>query len=388
MTLSRLVLAGGMMLPVLATGAAMAAPASNAAVNTSLTCGTVADGNTVLPTTNIISAQGSDVSLQVGLNINHGGVATQFILGNRNVAGATVDVLEGRSTAGKGMQFQTFFRQGDNQTFTFRQGAGNAATFQWGTGNNYVGGDYYLNAIDWTPIINDTYNGQATSPCPGNSGPFLASVDNGALDIAAAPIPTSAGNAISMTAAYTLQSKFNQYWWSSGMAWQAQHAFNLSRVTATNGDLRFYLGTRGGSVAGPYRIHQDGEVARLAAENPTAVVLGSNGSDVNRNESALVVGATGRYAAFVWNLWGQDTVVVVPNVSNGGTLLKSGNSYPGLAACPNGTTNAFCGSMTWLTNILNAPGSYQIEAGGQRQLASTYYIGTKAQVTALGYPVP
>ncbi len=388
MSLSRVALAGSLMLPALTLCAAVsAAPAGNASVNTSVTCGNVADINSPLPVTNAIQAQGTDVSLQVGVNINHGGVGVQMILGNRNVAGATVDVLEGRGTAGRGMQFGYFFRQGD-QLFTFNQAAGSAATFQWGTSNNYVGGDYYLNAIDWTPVYNNTYNGQATSPCPGNTGPFIASVDNGALDLAAGPLPTSAGNAISMTAAYTLQSKYNQYWWGNGLAWQAQHALNLNRVTGVNGNLRFYLGSAGGGVVGPYRISEDGEITRLASENAAAVQIALNGSDVNRNEIALVTGGAGRFVAFVWNLWGQDTVIVVPNVSNGGTIAKSGNSFPSLAACPSGTTNAFCGSMVWLTNIVNAVGTYQIEAGGQRQLSNSYYIGTKPQMRALGYNIP
>jgi len=382
------VLAGGVMLPALMIGNAWAAPAANAPVNSSVTCGTVADGNTILPVTNIISAQGQDVSLQVGVNINHGGVGVQMILGNRNVAGATVDVLEARSSAGKGMQYQYYFKQGDSQFFFFHQAAGNAGTFQWGTGNSYVGGNNYLNAIDWTPVINDSYNGQATSPCPGNSGPLLASVDNGALDIAAAPMTTAAGNAISMTAAYTLQSKFNQYWWGTGLAWQAQHALNLNRVTATNGNLRFYVGSVGGLSVGPYAIYQDGEVARFARENPAVAVLAADGTDVSKNEYALVRGADNRFVAFVWNLWGQDTVVVIPNVKGGGTLGKTGNSFPGLTACPAGSSNAFCGSVQWLTNVVNAVGTYQIEAGGQRQLSNTYYIGTKAQMAALGYVIP
>ncbi len=333
----RLMLAA--MLPVLGlAGIAVAVPPDDAPVNIGVTCGTSADLHSAPPATHRIRTQGTDVSLDVGINAN------------RNVAGATVDVLEARALPA-------------------------------------TGGENYLNAIDWAPVYANTSNGQYPSPCPGYSSP---SVDNGALDIAALPVPTGAGDAITMTAAYTLQSKYNQVWWSSDQAYFVTHDLNLEWLTASYGNLRFYVGGRGEATIGPYMISQNGEITRMTRENPAVAQLSFSAN--RANEYGHILPKAGRFVALVWNLWGQDTVVVIPDLSHGGYItmidVGAGGAYP---ICSTNLDPLLCGLVQWSTPHLLVDGGvpYQVGAGSKRQFSQTYLIGTtKAQVAALGFDIP
>lgn len=340
-----------------ALASAHAAPASNAPTSTTLTCNYPMWNNPGV--SDRISNTGTSVKVDIGVNRNLGGVGAELTLTNRANPNP-VNILEARSAGGAGWQFTSFLHTYDGNQLIFNQAAGNSIGSQWGYAQSFVNGGSYLNATNWAPNYSDTFNGVGQSPCAPTARTVV--FDDGALDIGTGLFSSAYGSGISVTHAYSLRSRVNQYW----QMYMPLHALYLNRAIARAGSMRFYIIGNTGWRYGPVYPFNDFTLpSTYASSGPDG--LGNTSWQITTSASRVVM---------VWNIWGQDVGISIPLV-NGGTLRLAKTIY-----CTNPASDS-CGSIDWQTNSRWVPNA-SFPAGSVRQYSYTYYFGTLQQLAAVG----
>jgi hypothetical protein len=311
------------------------------------------------PATVNVGLIASQVTSVVGLSDSMGGVGVKLELVNNQYPNQYVNVVEPRSAAGAGWQTSYIIQDwpGGVGNIVFNQAAGNAVGSQWGYTNRYAFSGSVINAMDWNPLVSDHIHetGAAFSPCKGTGYLF----DNGKVDVNGSLVNTSAGSVILWKNAYSFQSRMNQSWPS----WSAEQALYLNKQVASMGNLRIYL-KRGTTLVGPIR-----PVSRFSI--PGATCVQNNGSACNTGPYD--------YAVLVWNIFGLDVGIAIPNLSNGVSLNMEEVTY-----CAN-ASDLTCGNISF--HSWTSLGSVNIPAGAVRTVSRNYYIGTLPQLAALGYTI-
>ena len=145
------------------------------------------------PATHAKTIDGSEVSVNLGIAGDFGGVGVTFELVNKSKPDQSVNILEARSATGCGWQTSFLFTdQSKDQIIVFNQAAGNSVAYQWGYQNDYD----ELAAFHWNPVVSDHTHPHRdfshsipTSPYDHN-GYWL---EDGRLHIGTNPIPSGSG---------------------------------------------------------------------------------------------------------------------------------------------------------------------------------------------------
>ncbi|MBA3920203.1 MAG: hypothetical protein H0X31_00270 [Nostocaceae cyanobacterium] len=324
------------------------------------------------PSTDVKNIVGSEVSVNIGVNRDLGGVGVQFDLINNNSPQSPVGILEARSAAGSGWQTSFLLTdQSSNRIIVFNQASGNSINSQWGYGNTFSG----LAAVSYNPIVSDHYHPDrdfsrsvATSPCLNPSTGYL--FEDGRLHIGTGTVQTSFGSAITITNQYTLRSRYDQYWQS----WTAEQAFYIDKQIASQGNMRVYLRGYGNTwLEGPIQPFNSYNIVHASSGSCNSNQLGCSYQTDNLS-----------YAVFVWNILGKDIGIAVHR--GGNPFYANLNMVKtGISSCFD-PANHHCGSIDWHTVITNtAPIS--IPLNSERSYDVTYYVGTIQQLASLGFTI-
>ncbi len=320
-----------------------------------LTCG--AAWNQALSSDVQVGMIGTNVTSVVGVDTKFGGVGAKFELLNQSSPGNYVNVIESRSGAGAGWQTSMLVKDapGGVGTIVFNQAAGNSTPTQWGYANTYGTNGSNLYALGWNPVSSDHIHATSVvhSPCIPNGYVF----DDGAVDILGSKVATPHGNALVWKNEYRYRSRVAQSWPSVSV----EQALYLSRTVARNGNLRLYL-RRGTVQHGPFKPFD-------AFSIPGAICNQTNGSHCNTLRYD--------YALFVWNIFGRDIGVAIPDLNQVSMNLET-RTYCADAA------NDSCGNINFHSWVKNG-GADTTTVGEVRAYSQRYYVGTLSQLADLGF---
>lgn len=328
-------------------------------VDTRLDCG-LAFALAPEPTV-IISQAGSEVSSVVGLSDSIGGVGVLFQLHNNAVPDQWVNVLEPRSAAGAGWQTSHLIHDdlGGAGIIVFNQAAGNSVGSQWGYTNAYSFAGNTARSTRWNPLVSDHIHlePEVHSPCTDSGYLF----DDGKVDVFGAPVPTpTQGTALVWENNYSYRARVAQSW----PGWSAEQAFYLSKSVAAAGDLRIFL-VREGEAHGPIRPYERFTIPGATCQQVDGSKCNTPGYD---------------YAVLVWNIFGLDVGIAIPDLQEGVSLNLEETVY-----CASASDHA-CGNINFHSWLRRGP--LEVAAGETRTLSQRYYVGTLPQLAELGFPVP
>ena len=327
-------------------------------INDNLKCNI--SGSNRLSVNELAGIKGSDVTSVVGMSSEIAGIGSRFQLVNNDYPTSYVDILETRSGAGAAWQNSSLIYTEDAGIIVNNQSAGNSVGYQWGFGNYLSSDGQSIQSKQWDPIWSDHIHDvpkSGTSPCLDTGYQF----DVGKPDIFGYKVSTSYGDAIAWVYTYTYKSQVDQYWSN----WAVEQALYLDRGVARDSNLRLYL-VSNSSKQGPLYIYDTFSIPGAICEQYT------NGSYCN-------AGAYD-YAVLVWNVYGLDIGVAIPNLKYGTSVVLEKKPY-----CSD-VNNDLCGNIsfhTWAARENN----FSFPKDSIKSVSTSYYVGTLDQLEDLGYSI-
>jgi hypothetical protein len=346
-------------------GRSLAGTANSTAEN--LTCHV--DWLSALPTTQQVGLSGSSVSSQVGVNDSFGGIGTLFSLINNQVPQYPVNILDTRSGGGAAWQWSSLVTDwpGGAGTIIANQAAGNSIGYQWGESSSIWTAGASIGSYTWNTLFADSATASSGGLSPCNSGNDY-SFDYGSPSITGNTVSTADGDAILWQNNYTFDSQVNQNW----PAWSAINGFYFPRQIARQANLRVYL-ISGGVQTGPI-LPYDHFTFQGASCSISQAFPGISGSSCTFTQNY-------DYVVLVWNIFGQDIGIAIPNVPAGSGIGLEDSIY-----CSDSSNDA-CGSIFLLESVWRSNGTVSFPIGTQRSYSINYYVGNPQQLADLGYAV-
>jgi len=362
--------------------------------NSALTCGLNFLAEPSTPNDRQASILGSTTASVVRVAGDYGAIGTRLELHNNAlpISEGWVDVLEGRSAAGGG--WQSALGIGDRPHpqgvgfFHQNQSAGNANGTQWGYATTLTTPNTgTISQADHSAMWGDRYD---WTPCAPNGPIGPGGLDAAKVNIVGETVAVPGqGNAVRWKHTWTLVPLTDQFW----STYVVNNALYLDKQVARWANLRLYLTDTNNVTTGPFAPYDPQSLMSIGS------AVDGAGCAANVAPS---VGATCnlpplKSATLVYNIMGVDVGIGITaedgDLSDSSLIGVGENVFLDDELCgAQGPWHDTCGALYFYANTYanNDNPAYGLmwPQHVPHSHTAVYHIGTKAQLTGLGFGWP